>query len=282
MAQTVYKNDSGQIMFGNSGNVFCVPYDFKKATNNRTGIGAWLKIAGFEVTYPYTLVMWVDLQHSITSNTNPIWAMHSTEDDIIVRNTWYYGACYHRIQLNYTASGGGSSYVICNLGTGTTVEKGKHLSVFRVNSSNVPRYNIDTKSYGGSSTYMPTDPIDEVWLGAGSFANSSSPSNLAQWGDTFNRTLMYNRYLSTAEILYMLNNGSGRDPLTKDGLVFDIYPNKAESLDFSADQDGSDMRCGIRDNSGNLIHAQIMGIADGTVAEQVEYSNTSVLKNFID
>ena len=57
---------------------------------------------------------------------------------------------------------------------------------------------------------------------------------------------------------------------------------KAEILDFSAAQDGSDMRVGVR-NFGSVIngHGEIIGLPAGTLEEQVDYANANLFVNFL-
>jgi hypothetical protein len=67
---------------------------------------------------------------------------------------------------------------------------------------------------------------------------------------------MYKRYLPKEEMKMQYNNGAGENPQNTEHLwgwwQFEAF----ETLDFSGLQDGSDMRLGIRDMSGNFNHLQ--------------------------
>jgi hypothetical protein len=66
----------------------------------------------------------------------------------------------------------------------------------------------------------------------------------------------YNRKLLLDELVLNDNNGVGNNPSTTENLFAWYAFENFETLDFSALQDGSDLRIGIRDYSGQNNHAQ--------------------------
>lgn len=70
---------------------------------------------------------------------------------------------------------------------------------------------------------------------------------------------LYNRIISDVETFTNYNGGVGFNASITDGLLAWYKFEKFESLDFSALQDGSDMRTGIRDMSGKNNHALPQG-----------------------
>jgi len=71
---------------------------------------------------------------------------------------------------------------------------------------------------------------------------------------------MYKRCLTKAEAARHWNNGRGDNPSNTEDLVFWFRFQEFEMLDFSVTQDGSDLRLGIRDYSGNKNHAFPIGM----------------------
>ncbi len=84
----------------------------------------------------------------------------------------------------------------------------------------------------------------------------------------------YNRKLSIDELVLNDNGGTGNNPSTTENLFAWYQVEKFETLDFSALQDNSDLRLGIRDMSGKNNHAQPFNL-DTNVT-----SSTYVLKPF--
>lgn len=77
---------------------------------------------------------------------------------------------------------------------------------------------------------------------------------------------VYKRHLSAAEQSKNYNNGNGAEPFDATDMIIRYKMEKYEQLDFSAAQDGSDIRWGVR-NHGSIphAHAQIINVPDPTL-----------------
>lgn len=84
--------------------------------------------------------------------------------------------------------------------------------------------------------------------------------------------LAFNRILSSAEINYL---NSINEPSSNQGLISQVQMSNAEILDFSALQNGSDMRVGCRDISGANAHGEFIGLPAGTNAEKLIFANAN-------
>lgn len=71
----------------------------------------------------------------------------------------------------------------------------------------------------------------------------------------FDEFKIYNRKLSSSEIILNYNDGNGNNPCVTEHLLLWYRFEKFELLDFSPLQDGSDIHLGIRDFSGKNNHA---------------------------
>jgi hypothetical protein len=96
-----------------------------------------------------------------------------------------------------------------------------------------------------------------------------------------NITVIFDRVVSDAEVTYFCNNLSGSDVQSFVGLKALYTMQAAEILDFSVAQDGSDMRVGVRDQSGNNNHLFYTNISAGTLATQLSAVSVFHESNFI-
>jgi len=81
------------------------------------------------------------------------------------------------------------------------------------------------------------------------------PSQGAPGSQFYDEFRLYKSVLPTDQIIQNYNNGVGNNPSITENLLAWFIFEKFEMLDFSADQDGSNMQMGIRDMSGNNNHA---------------------------
>lgn len=93
---------------------------------------------------------------------------------------------------------------------------------------------------------------------------------------------LYNRIISNNELKYWYNNGLYNSPLVMTDLLCWYDFSLAQILDFSALQDGSDMRVGVR-NLGTIIdaHLELFNLPAGTNEEKRDYANQNLFTSFI-
>lgn len=96
-----------------------------------------------------------------------------------------------------------------------------------------------------------------------------------------NELAIFDREITDGEHFYRQNNRIGSDWQSTVGMVLYWKMREAEILDFSTSQDGSDMRVGVRDFSGNNHHGQIMNLPAGTLQEQLDWANANLFVPFI-
>ena len=94
------------------------------------------------------------------------------------------------------------------------------------------------------------------------------------WRCKTDEVRVYRKILSPAEIALNYNNHLGNNPSNTEHLLAWYQFERFENLDFSSLQDGSDIRVGIRDMSGNNNHGQQNGFNTDPL------SDTYVLKPF--
>lgn len=151
--------------------------------------------------------------------------------------------------------------------------------LFEFNAANYNIYRNSALSMANTTMTQVNDTvIDYFEFGRGpSRGNSVTPSTPKNSGSKIGAMFMFNRVLSQAEINYLYNNGLGNTPASREGLIGEWMIDFAEECDFSALQNGSDIRIAFRDTSGNNNHAEIMDIPAGTNAEKITYVNTNWL-----
>jgi hypothetical protein len=84
----------------------------------------------------------------------------------------------------------------------------------------------------------------------------------------------YNKMITQSQFDINYNSGAGNNPFETENILVWFKFEKFEMLDFSDFQDGSDLRLGIRDFSGNNYHAQSFNMDTNPA------SSTYVLKPF--
>lgn len=154
-------------------------------------------------------------------------------------------------------------------------------------------YNTDTKyhycfMWDSSSLYAWGDTLLPNTVNGGAVTSITSPMNLPITGAAIcgqvdgtlcsntklDEVRFYNRKLSIGELVANDNNGVGNNPGTTENLFAWYNFEKFETLDFSALQDGSDLRTGIKDISGQNNHLQPFNMDTNSA------SGTYVLQSF--
>jgi hypothetical protein len=98
----------------------------------------------------------------------------------------------------------------------------------------------------------------------------------------FGEFYFFDRKLTQVEIDRLYNNNRGVELLTNKNLLLHYKFDKAEILDFSAAQDGSQLKVGVR-NLGTLVngHGEFKGLPAGTLQQQADFANANWFKKWI-
>lgn len=123
---------------------------------------------------------------------------------------------------------------------------GKWTVVSTIDVTVMTAYKNGLSGLSVSGTSIPNLTISSVMIFSNVFTYSSIP---------FDELRLYNRNFSDEESRLNYNNGIGENPSKTEGLIAWYKFQEFETLDFSMVQDGSDMRLGIRDFSGQNNHA---------------------------
>ncbi|MFD0792759.1 hypothetical protein ACFQZX_03980 [Mucilaginibacter litoreus] len=172
------------------------------------------------------------------------------------------------MQLQITiAEQGGADY--CNIPTDT--------------KKTMIAHSIDMLS-GTASFYSPNTPVSvrsysNLIPKAGTTIENFEFFTPGRFTTSFGNTALdefrfYKKLITQAGFDTNYNAGSGNNPFETENLMVWFKFEKFEMLDFSELQDGSDMRLGIRDHSGNNYHAQPFNMDTNSA------SPTYVLKPF--
>ena len=91
----------------------------------------------------------------------------------------------------------------------------------------------------------------------------------------------FDRYLTDAEVSHVLNALIGNQPITLGGCIVAAEFEKAELLDCSLAQDGSDIAAAVRNNIAGKPHIKLTGLPAGTAQQQVDYANANLFTAFL-
>lgn len=269
MAQEVYKNDDGQVLFGNSGNVFRRPYNFGNSFVNKMGLNNYIQVSGISANYYDVEFIVRGSRPSGISTTQRLFTAYNDSFDYISYR--FTGATANATIVTSTGS----------LSVGQLLSGGKlsdsHIS-FGEGIGYFMKSQINTVSIADTSSVSISSIVDKLKIGS-----TYQGGEYLHQDYKINRVSIFNRQHSTEERLYYYNQASGSDFLTPNKIVLDInFQNGAEILDFSVAQDGSDMRVGVRDYSGSNYHGEIINLPAGTLQEQLDYANANLFVPFID
>ena len=140
---------------------------------------------------------------------------------------------------------------------------------------------LGVKEYTFNSSVIPFTPDTYNYLKIARGQRGQHSYETPYSSFYINRFLVFNRIISKQEVDFVFSSGNGSNPQSVIGLSLDIITNKAEILDFSALQDGSDLRVGCRDYSGFNRHGQIMNLPVGSLEDQLAFANANLFVPFI-
>ena len=140
---------------------------------------------------------------------------------------------------------------------------------------------VNSVSHNQTSWIEAFTDIKRIRIGAHRTSAGSTPNVFQQGGQKNNRLILFNRQVPDSEYFFYFNNRIGSNLQSREGVILDIIMDRAEILDFSALQDGSDLRVGCRDYSGFNRHGQIMNLPVGSLADQLAFANANLFVPFI-
>lgn len=264
---TVLQNSDGKILRNSAGKILKQNYNIGKGLSAGTSVYLSAKIRGLSLGLGYTIDM---VSGSITLGNNV--AVHSINFSDL--SGLHFGAFYtqsHCARINSTYNGVIGAYNFLNASNAkkmqTFVANTYLASSFSINYTNATAINSWTNET--TSKYLPYGIVTSLYF-------NKSVLDYISKGFPIYEYRLYSRTTALNEIVYESNNGIFNEPLSTLGLECWYKFDAAELLDFSDALDGSDMRVGIRDFSGNSRHLEFIGLPAGTNAEKITYANTNL------
>ena len=278
---SVFSNETGQVMFGSGGNIYKVPYSFGKAFANRMGLNNYIKIDGLNLSQYCNIIQWVRCPHFTRSGlVHPFINLQTTAFDNLIINAATVNAGYLGLSKNASITNG-SIYMINSLYFNSDFPQIQMCLSFIAKQNGISVGRNGTRAV--TTTYSATnlDAFRSIYIGAARFSNGELMNSFARQDTLHNRLTIFNRELSVDEYLYYVSNQNGNNPQSTVGIEIDLKCDFAEILDFSVLQNGSDMRVGVRDYSDNHRHGQIMNLPAGSLEDQLAYANANLFVPFI-
>lgn len=265
MAQIVIKNIDGKVIKNVAGNVLRQNFQFGRGFM-KGAVNAHMRIPNtaniISVSTPFTILMWLGTAAASAGYIRIVNAAGASRWNLLTDSSTNNievmdgGTFLHQAQVAGTVGTGIRNLMgVKYTGSGT--------------SGNLT-FIVNTSRFGHNINFG-TSPLTSL------FFNHGQRSTGPLYGVVSDEMLVYNRMLSEAEITYIFNSRAGNEPSTQEGLKVWLRNDAAEILDFSIAQDGSDLRPGMRDLSGNFNHADFINIPAGTNQEKVDYVNNNLL-----
>jgi len=277
MANRIFTNgEEGKILTSVGSRIIKQPYEFGNALYATT-FENYIKIANLNIPLiPSTELFWSrdnnsDLSSNISTRKSP-----TTNNNY----TRYVTGGTVRFSLN-----GYSEYGINQIFGNYPVVLEGDVNFFATvlgEASGLNRCNasIVTSNYNRGLIVDQTTSLIYLGIISGT-TQPESPYALKNKLHAIGRYIVYSRILTSAEISYYYNNKLGSEPQSTAGLEIDLHNDFAEILDFSALQNGSDMRVGCRDYSGFNRHGEIMNLPAGTLQQKLDYANANLFVPFL-
>lgn len=275
MTTKLYKNTEGKVLMSVGNKLIKQPYEFGLAFQNRMGLKNYLQISNISISQ-YGTILTTSTNFIPATYAQVVFNCQNSNND----NYSYWSETAGADLLKYLKNYGGANQATNTIAhINSAVKKIIIGCVTRVTSIN-SIINGDNTLTSTTSTQTNTLPITKIWVGALRSSNGILPSEYSNSSIKHNRFVMYSRELSLSEIRYYYNNSLGNDLQSTTGIEIDLHCNKAEILDFSLLQDGSDMRVGCRDYSGFNRHGEIMNLPAGTLQQKLDYANANLFVSF--
>jgi len=271
----IYNNGENKILFSAGDRIIRQPYEFGNAFQNRMGLNNYIEISGLNLSMLHTSTIYITARTGTYNQA--VYNMQDSNFDNFSAQIETSGADHFKYLKNFIGGNNPANPLAYKKDGSSGIYHGV---VINQNKVNAVIHNAAPFFYSTSEqTY--DYPISKIWIGACRGTNGATPSHYANSDQKFNGFRFYSRNISEGESLYAYAHGLGSDPQLSVGLEINMYCNFAEILDFSAAQDGSDLRVGCRDYSGNNHHGEIMNLPAGTLQEQLDWANANLFVPFI-
>lgn len=268
MSTKLYKNTEGKVLMSVGNKLIKQPYEFGLAFQNRMGLNNYIKIDNLNI-----LILNMSYYYSYNGtggNSN----LFSFESSINSYSTYIYNS---DATISFTKNGRLSNNINLITSSSNNIINGKNNLCFSLSETNFTTLKNSTlRTSTPNISYITESSIIKLLIGAYSVSKIINSYSI----DKINRVVVYSRYVNSSEMLYYYNNALGNDPQSMLNIEIDIHLDKAEILDFSLLQDGSDMRVGCRDYSGFNRHGEIMNLPAGTLQQKVDYANANLFVPF--
>lgn len=269
-SQPILKTDEGIVLMTIGGRILRAAYDFGNSFSNRMGLNNYFQINGLNISedVPITLLSWV-------SRNSTVQSVSESYQSIFNSNGKYY--CNR-----FNPAGGINrqeyySYIGNLVALGSMNKDAPVLFRMTIDKSLGSSVGKDLTKFTSVSP-SESNILSSIWLGRDYLTQTIYSTSYAK----FNRFVAYvGRALNENEISYFYNNRLGSDIQSSANLLIDIRFEKAEILDFSVLQNGSDMRVGCKDYSGNIHHAEMMNLPAGTLQQKLAYANANLFVPFL-
>ena len=259
MIQRVWKNDEDLILFGADGQIIRQPFEFGGGFSQGVNTSIRLVFEGLQnIDKNYhTVIMWTAT--AVAGSFGFAAYPNATFNNRLYSGTFSNGSRSflpdEGVVINRIGSTDNRALLagIKNNGT-NSIYTNKSLVISPKMSVGVNDFTSLVLGYSGQSNYLQSAIVGEV--------------------------MIFNRPMLKEGLDFIYSNGNGSTPQTDDGLVFYAPVKVAEILDFSALQDGSDLRVGCREELTGK-HGYFTSLPAGSLAEKLTFANTNLFKLFL-
>lgn len=271
MSTKLYQNSEGKVLMSVGNKLIKQPHEFGLAFQNRMGLNNYINITGLNIS-TMSVLSWG--RSPVSGLSSPILGF------FFETNNYNMGGSANSIGSIDTRKNGWPGVTSTSVGiVSSTFNYGTY--GFTKTPANNIRPLCDIYGNESNSIIFTDTTLNRITLlAAKSTAGAGTVNGFSNQNVSVNRLIVYNRIINSGEFYYFLDNKLGNNPQSILDIELDIKCDKAEILDFSSLQDGSDMRVGCRDYSGFNRHGEIMNLPAGTLQQKVDYANANLFVPF--
>lgn len=264
----LYKNSEGKVLLSAGSKIIKQPYSFSKAFTNRMGLNNYINI-NHVLSSEYSIILQHYTPHLTYGDVHRPFCNITNGTDNIEFGGYDRSGGYIAIAKN-------SQFFTSSLSLISYLNEYNVAYYYHDNTT----YNSQTKSNNLSSGKVAYSQFNisstKLYVGAIRVSAGATPNIFMMQDQKIAQFAIFNRELTSSEYLYYYNNGLFNDLQSLVGVMILYKNDKAEILDFSVAQDGSDLRVGVRDYSGFNRHGELMNLPAGTTQYKLDYANTNL------
>ena len=269
----IYNNGENKVLMSAGDRIIKQPYEFGKAFQNGAGLNNYIETQNLGLSSDeYTVLAW----SSVNANLGGSGAIGCAANVTLSTN--------RHMSLINRGTGAGATVTFPDLTNSNLTMAGNAALMGCAKSGTDYNFYVNSSTSQILGVENQSAILNKLIISAILAHTTSSGTSILSYANPISknsRVIIFSRAITDSEYRFYYNNKLGSNLQSREGVEVDLLCNIAEILDFSALQDGSDMRVGCRDYSGFNRHGQIMNLPVGSLQDQLTFANANLFVPFM-